>query len=52
MPTFILHIPIDFHKLLQNSRITAGAFRSESCRVMEMTIDISFVFVIRVLRTE
>ena len=46
MPTLILHIPIDLDKLFQNGRITTGAFRSESSGVVEMAINISFMFVI------
>ena len=46
MPTLILHIPIDLHKLLQNRTIATRTLGRESGRIMEMTIDVPFMFVV------
>jgi hypothetical protein len=45
-------IPVDLDKLLQDRRLAAGAFDCESSRVMEMTIDLPSMFVVRVLRSK
>jgi hypothetical protein len=52
MPTFISHVPVDFHKLLQDCAVTASTFGRKASRVVEMTIDIPIVLVIRVLGSE
>lgn len=52
VPTFISHVPVDLHKLLENRTVAAGAFGCESCRVVEVAINVAVVFVVRVLRAE
>ncbi len=52
MPALIPHITVDLHKLLQYRTITSGTFRRESCRVVEVTINIAVVFVVRILGTK
>lgn len=46
MPTLVSHVPINLHKLLQNRTATASAFGRKPGRVMEMTINASFMLVI------
>lgn len=38
MPTFVLLVSVDLHKLLENGIRAANAFGSEPCRVMEVTV--------------
>ena len=52
MQTFVYIIPIDLHELPKNCTITPYAFRGKANGVVEMTIDIVFMFVIWVPRTE
>ena len=52
MPTFISHVPVDLHKLLENRTVAAGAFGCESRRVVKVAIDVAVVFIVRVLRTK
>ena len=52
MPAFVPIIPIDLHEMLENGTVTPYAFRGKTGGVVETTIDIVSVSVIRVLRTE
>jgi hypothetical protein len=52
MPTFILHIPIDLHKLFQYRTIATSTFRGKSRGIVEMAVDVAFVFIVRVLGTK
>ena len=46
VPAFIAHVPVDLHELLQNGTVTTSAFCRESGRVVEMAVDVAFVFVV------
>ena len=46
VPAFAPIIPIDLRELLENGTITPCAFRGKTSGVVEMTIDIVFMFVI------
>ena len=46
MPAFVAHVPVDLDELLENGTITPCAFRGKTSGVVEMTIDIVFMFVI------
>ncbi len=52
VPTLVPHIAIDLYKLLENGAIASSTLRSETRGIMIMTIDISLVFVVGVLRAE
>ena len=52
MPTFVPRVPVDLHKLLENRAVATSAFGRISRGIVEMTIDISFMFVVRVLWAE
>ena len=52
MPTLIPHIAVDLDELLQNGTVTARAFRCESGRIVIVTVDVSLVLIVRVLRTK
>lgn len=49
MPTLIPHIAINLDELLQDGTIAAGTLRRKSCRIMEVTVDVTVMFVVRVL---
>jgi hypothetical protein len=52
MPTFVAHVPVDLHELFQYGAIATHTFRSKSCRIVKVAIDVVLVFIIRVLWTE
>ena len=52
MPTFVPVVPIDLHELLENGTVTSRTFRGKTSGVVELTIDVDFMLVMRVLRTE
>lgn len=45
-------VSIDLDKLLEDRCSTSSAFDGESSRVVEVTVDRSIVFIIRVLRSK
>lgn len=49
MPALVTHIPVDLHKLLEDSASTADTLCCEPSRIMKMTVDVTLVFVVRVL---
>ena len=49
MPAFVSIVTIDLDELFKNSAVTTSTFGRESCGIMKVTINISFVFVIRIL---
>lgn len=52
MPTFISHVSINLHKLLQDRAVTACTLGRKTSGVVEMTVHIAVVLVIGVLRSE
>jgi hypothetical protein len=48
----VLAITEDLDKLLENCGMTSMATLSELSRVMEMTVDLAIMFVVRVLSAE
>ena len=52
MPTFILHISIDLHKLLQDSTIAPNTFGGKPSRVMEVAVHMVLVLIVRILLSE
>ena len=52
MPTFIPHISVDFHELLQYSTAASSALGRKTRRIVKMTVYVIFMFVIRILRTK
>lgn len=52
MPTFVPHVAIDLHKLLEYGSVTAGALGSEACGVMIMAVYVTIVLIIGILRAE
>ena len=52
MPTLVLHIPINLHKLLENRATAPDAFGGEARRIVEMTIDVPVVLVVGILLAE
>ena len=52
MPTFVAHVPIYFNELLEDSAVATSALRSEASRVVVVTVDVAFVFIVRVLRAK
>jgi len=52
MPTFVSHISIDLHELLQDGAIASCTFCCKSRRVVKMTIDVPLVLIVRVLRAK
>ena len=46
VPSFVPIVRIDLHELLENGTIAPCAFRGKTSGVVEMTIDIVFMFVI------
>ena len=52
MPTFVVVFPVDLRVLLGNGTVTSRTFRGKTSGVMELTIDVDFMLVMRVLRTE
>jgi hypothetical protein len=49
MPMFIGVIPIDFNKLFEDGRSTAGTFDCKPSGVVEMAVDLTGVLVITIL---
>lgn len=49
MPTLIAHVSVNLHKLLENRGTTTSTFCRKTGRIMEMTIYVAIVLVIRVL---
>ena len=49
MPAFITAIAVNLNELLENGRVAARTLGRESCRIVEVTIDVAIVLVIRVL---
>ena len=52
MPTLVSHVPVNLHELFEDRTIATRAFRRVSSRVVEVTVYISLVLVVRVLRAE
>jgi hypothetical protein len=52
MPALVPHVTIDLDELLQDRTTAPRAFCGKTRRVMKMTVDISIVFVVRILRSE
>jgi hypothetical protein len=52
MPALISHVPVDLDELFQDGSRTAGTFSGKSRRVVEMTVHVAVVLIVRVLRTE
>ena len=52
MPALIPHIPVDLDELFQDGSRATGTFGGKSRRVVEMTVDVTIVLVVRVLWTE
>lgn len=52
MPMLVLAIAEDFHELLQDGRVAAVASLGELGRVVEVTIDLAFVFIVGILCTK
>ena len=49
MPAFVSHIPVDLDELLEDGRRAPDAFGGEAGRIVEMTVHVSAVFIVRVL---
>ena len=49
MPTFIAHIAIDLYKLFKDCTTAADTLCREPSRVMEVTVDVPFMFIVGVL---
>ena len=52
MPTFVSGIPVDLHKLLENSAIATSTFSGKSSGIVKVTVDVVVVFVVGVLWTK
>lgn len=52
MPVLVDRVSVDLDKLFQDSCSAPGTLDGESRRIVEVTIDGSGVFVVRVLRSE
>ena len=52
MPALVSHVTIDFDELLEDSTVASCALRGVPSGVMEMAVDIPFVFVVGVLWTK
>jgi hypothetical protein len=52
MPALITHVSIDLYKLFENRATAPDALCRKAGRVMEMTVDVSLMFVVRVLRSK
>ena len=52
MPTFIAHVAVNLHELFQNRTVAPGTLRRKPRRVVEVTVDISIMFIVRVLWAE
>lgn len=52
MPNLFFRILFGFHKLLQNRTIATCTLGRASGRIMEMTTDFPFMFIVMVLRTK
>jgi len=52
VPTFVAAIAIDLDELLEDRASAPNALCSKPGGIMEMAIDIPFVFIVRVLRTK
>ena len=48
----VLAIAEDFHELLQDCRVAAVASLGELGRVVEVTVDLAFVFIVGILCTK
>ena len=46
VPTFVAHVPINLHKLLQNGSIATCTLGGKACRVMIMAIYVIVVLII------
>ena len=52
MPAFVPAIAVDLHELLQYGTVTSNTFGRKAGGIMEMTIDVSVVFIVGILRSE
>ena len=52
MPALVPHATIDLDELLQDRTTAASAFRGKTGGVVKMAVDITIVFVVRILRSE
>ena len=52
MPVFIHTMAIDFNKLLQDSSFTSSTTNSKLDRIMIVAIDLVFMLIVRIVRTE
>jgi hypothetical protein len=52
VPTFVAHVTIDLHELLENRTVAAGALGCEAGRIMKMTVYVPIMLIIRVLWSE
>jgi len=46
MPTFISHVSIDLYELFEDCAVASCAFCGETCRIVEMAINVSIVLVV------
>lgn len=52
MPMLIDVVAVDLHELLEDCRFAPCALDRKPSRIVEMTVDLSAMFIVRVLRPE
>ena len=52
MPALVPHVSVDLDELFQDRTAATRAFRGKPRRVMEVTVHITIMFVVRILGTK
>ena len=52
MPTLVTVVAVDLHELLEYCAVAASALGGKTGRVVEVAVNVVFVFIIGVLRTK